>query len=68
MAADEIGFLGNLQRAIDEAEENPEVRVVILKSGLAVEADLIASLYNSQDALEGVSAFAEKREAVFKGG
>ena len=28
----EVGFLGDLQRAIGEAEEDPEVRVVILKS------------------------------------
>ena len=38
-----------------------------LRDGLAVEADLMASLFNTQDALEGVSAFAEKRKAVFKG-
>ena len=38
-----------------------------LGDGLALEADLMSSLFNTRDALEGVSAFAEKRKAVFKG-
>ncbi len=38
-----------------------------LADGLALEADLMSSLFNTQDGLEGVSAFAEKRKAVFKG-
>ena len=38
-----------------------------LGDGLALEAELMSSLFNTQDALEGVSAFAEKRKAVFKG-
>ena len=38
-----------------------------LHDGLALEADLMSSLFSTQDALEGVSAFAEKRQAVFEG-
>ena len=38
-----------------------------LGDGLALETELMSSLFNTQDALEGVSAFAEKRKAVFKG-
>ena len=38
-----------------------------MHDGLDLEADLISSLFNTRDAREGVSAFAEKRKAVFKG-
>ena len=35
--------------------------------GLALEAELIGSLFDTGDAREGVTAFAQKRKAVFKG-
>ena len=38
-----------------------------LRDGLALESALMSSLFNTRDAQEGVSAFAEKRKAVFKG-
>ncbi len=42
-------------------------RDVPLKEGLALEADLGTLAYNTEDALEGLAAFEEKREPKFKG-
>jgi enoyl-CoA hydratase/carnithine racemase len=38
-----------------------------LEDGLALERDLIAPLYDTEDATEGFAAFGEKREPVYKG-
>jgi len=37
-----------------------------LESALAIERELQASLFNSQDAKEGIAAYVEKRPASFK--
>ncbi len=38
-----------------------------LSDGLALERELIAELFESEDAVEGFTAFVEKRQAAFKG-
>jgi enoyl-CoA hydratase/carnithine racemase len=38
-----------------------------LEDGLALERDLMRKLYETEDSKEGISAFAEKRKAEFKG-
>jgi enoyl-CoA hydratase/carnithine racemase len=38
-----------------------------LADGLALERELIAPLYDTEDAAEGFAAFGEKRPPVFKG-
>jgi enoyl-CoA hydratase/carnithine racemase len=53
--------LGYIKRCVHEGMNLP------LADGLALERDLIAELFVSEDAKEGLSAFVEKRKAEFKG-
>lgn len=53
--------LGYIKRCVHEGIDMP------LADGLALERDLIANLFASEDAREGLSAFVEKRKAEFKG-
>ena len=46
--------------AVKRASETP------LHEGLKIEADLATLAFQTQDAVEGMSAFAEKRKAQFK--
>jgi enoyl-CoA hydratase len=48
-------------KAIAEGLELP------FEKGLALETDLFSSLFGTEDAKEGTSAFLEKRKAIFKG-
>jgi enoyl-CoA hydratase len=52
--------VGNIKRSIQTGWEIP------LESALAVERELQALLFNSQDAKEGLAAYVEKRPAEFK--
>ncbi len=52
--------VGNIKRSIQTGWEIP------MESALAVERELQALLFNSQDAKEGLSAYVEKRPAEFK--
>ena len=51
--------VGNIKRSVQTGWELP------LESALAVERELQALLFNSQDAKEGISAYVEKRPATF---
>jgi len=53
--------VGNIKRAVQTGLELP------LESGLALERELQAKLFASEDAREGIRAFVEKRAADFKG-
>jgi len=53
--------VGNIKRAVQSGLE------VSLESGLALERELQAKLFSSADAQEGIRAFVEKRDAVFRG-
>ncbi len=53
--------VGSIKRAVQTGLEIP------LESGLALERELQAKLFASEDAKEGIAAFVEKREAQFKG-
>lgn len=53
--------VGHIKRAVQTGAEIP------LESGLALERELQARLFASEDAREGIAAFVEKREAKFKG-
>lgn len=53
--------VGLIKRAVQTGAEIP------LESGLALERELQARLFSSQDAKEGVAAFVGKREARFQG-
>jgi enoyl-CoA hydratase/carnithine racemase len=53
--------VGLVKRAVQTGAELP------LESGLALERELQARLFASEDAREGVAAFVEKRTAQFKG-
>ena len=53
--------LGHIKRCVYEGMQLP------LAEGLALERELVAELFASQDAQEGLSAFVEKRQAEFKG-
>ena len=52
---------GHIKRAVQSGGDLP------LESGLALERELQAKLFASDDAREGMSAFVEKRKAVFRG-
>ena len=52
--------VGNIKRSIQTGWEIP------IESALAVERELQALLFNSQDAKEGLNAYVEKRPAEFK--
>ena len=53
--------VGHIKRAVQSGGGLP------LESGLALERELQAKLFASDDAREGMSAFVEKRQAHFKG-
>ncbi len=53
--------VGHIKRAVQSGLEVP------LESGLALERELQASLFQSQDSQEGIAAFLDKRKPVFKG-
>jgi len=53
--------LGHIKRCVHEGIDMP------LADGLALERELVAELFASDDAREGLSAFVEKRKAEFKG-
>ena len=52
--------VGHIKRSVQTGWELP------MESALAVERELQALLFNSQDAKEGLSAYVEKRPAAFK--
>jgi enoyl-CoA hydratase len=53
--------VGNIKRACQTGGQLP------LEQGLAIERELQAALFNSQDAKEGLNAYVEKRSAEFSG-
>jgi enoyl-CoA hydratase len=53
--------VGNIKRACQSGGQLP------LEQGLALERELQAMLFNSQDAKEGLNAYVEKRQAAFSG-
>ncbi|MCB0153778.1 MAG: enoyl-CoA hydratase/isomerase family protein, partial [Anaerolineae bacterium] len=53
--------LGHIKRCVHEGMQ------LSLAEGLALERELVAELFASEDAQEGLSAFVEKRTAEFKG-
>jgi enoyl-CoA hydratase/carnithine racemase len=53
--------VGNIKRSCQSGAELP------LEQGLALERELQALLFNSQDAKEGLTAYVEKRQARFTG-
>ena len=53
--------LGLVKKAVRAAQEHP------LTEGLAVERELFLEAFASEDGREGVGAFVEKRQPVFKG-
>ena len=56
------GFaIGRIKRSVQTGAELP------LESGLALERELQQQLFQSEDAKEGLAAYAEKRKAEFKG-
>jgi enoyl-CoA hydratase/carnithine racemase len=61
LAAGATVAIGNIKRAVHEGINMP------LADGLALEAELFGELFDTEDAVEGIAAFVEKREAVFKG-
>jgi len=52
--------VGHIKRAVQTGAELP------LEAGLALERELQAKLFASEDAREGIAAFVEKREARFR--
>jgi enoyl-CoA hydratase len=52
--------VGNIKRSVQTGWELP------MESALAIERELQALLFNSQDAKEGLNAYVEKRPAEFK--
>lgn len=53
--------IANIKKAVYQGTQ------MHLSDALALERDLIAPLFNSEDAAEGLNAFVEKRKAAFKG-
>jgi enoyl-CoA hydratase len=53
--------VGRIKRAVQSGGE------MALEQGLALERELQAELFASEDAREGLAAYVEKRPAVFKG-
>lgn len=53
--------VGNIKRACQTGGQLP------LEQGLALERELQAALFNSEDAKEGLTAYVEKRKAAFSG-
>ena len=53
--------VGHIKRAVQSGGELP------LEYGLALERELQAKLFSSEDAREGLAAFVEKRKASFRG-
>ena len=53
--------VGHIKRAVQTGLELP------LEAGLALERELQAKLFASEDAREGIAAFVEKRKPTFKG-
>jgi len=53
--------VGHIKRAVQTGAELP------LEAGLALERELQAKLFASDDAKEGIAAFIEKRDAAFQG-
>jgi enoyl-CoA hydratase/carnithine racemase len=53
--------VGNIKRACQTGGQLP------LEQGLALERELQAALFNSEDAKEGLTAYVEKRKATFAG-
>lgn len=53
--------VGNIKRACQTGGQMP------LEQGLALERELQAALFNSEDAKEGLTAYVEKRKAAFAG-
>ena len=53
--------IGNIKRAVIEGLGGS------LEDGMQLERELMAELFDTEDATEGISAFAEKRKAEFKG-
>lgn len=53
--------VGLIKRAVQSGVDLP------LESGLALERELQQRLFQSEDAREGIAAFAQKRKAAFKG-
>jgi enoyl-CoA hydratase/carnithine racemase len=53
--------VGHIKRAVQTGAELP------LEAGLALERELQAKLFASEDAREGIAAFTEKRKPEFKG-
>jgi len=61
LAAGASVAVGNIKRAVYDGIQ------LDLADGLALERELIAPLYDTEDSAEGFAAFAEKREPVYKG-
>lgn len=61
LAAGATGAVGAIKLAVQRGRELP------LAEALAVERELVAGLFRSEDAREGLRAFAEKRKPVFTG-
>jgi enoyl-CoA hydratase/carnithine racemase len=53
--------IGHIKRCVHQGLNMP------LAEGLTLERDLIAELFETEDATEGITAFAEKRKATFTG-
>jgi enoyl-CoA hydratase/carnithine racemase len=53
--------VGHMKRAVQSGSE------MSLEQGLALERELQAELFASTDAKEGLTAFSQKRKAVFRG-
>jgi enoyl-CoA hydratase/carnithine racemase len=53
--------IGNIKRAVQGGAD------IALGEGLALERELLQELFRSQDAKEGLAAFAHKRKPAFRG-